>query len=621
MTAYYQKMFIRDTRDYLARLNPLLSRLESRTATGDDIDNAFRLMHSIKSEAAHLGKKSIADLAHVAESVLQELKEEPQYEGHLNRLFESVSRIEDTVSREGIASGDTPSSLHESGSSPAGRAEEKLAGFEVLNEFQLVLLREARDRGEYLYRMICEFEDPTEMLYPKAVLILNNLEQIVNVIRSFPDLSQGFEEENISPEYFFTTHRPEKDLFNAVKVDQVKRVFLTRLNWDQYLPDTTTRKSRDKAGKDDSQLIINRHELISIWFNYLKGKIHTQLTDQSIKGGSSGLTEVFDGIDQALQATRFVPFETIFHDLPEIVSHSAAEQGKDARCLLQGGEQLLESCFVPRLRGPLVQLLRNAVSHGIEEPAARLKEGKSPRGEVTVRYQRSDKEIRIDIQDDGRGMDEKAIRNKALEHGLDSSASLFRIITYPGFSTSEIISLEAGRGIGLDIVAEEIGRIPGATVSLENRENQGVRFCISIPVEASVRKIYFARYKRHTIAVDGTVFLEHEKPEKTGFRDDGDGRVRYRGCPVYTCEGYLFWSDNFVSEDTLIKIRNSREDYYLLVDKLLFSESFPADLFVLSEAEGGEPLSQLSIGGLKTGISFLSSDDLLNLKNPVMQNE
>ena len=218
-------------------------------------------------------------------------------------------------------------------------------------------------------------------------------------------------------------------------------------------------------------------------------------------------------------------------------------------------------------------------------------------------------------------MDEKAIRNKALEHGLDSSASLFRIITSPGFSTSEIISLEAGRGIGLDIVAEEIGRIPGATVSLENRENQGVRFCISIPVEASVRKIYFARYKRHTIAVDGTVFLEHEKPEKTGFRDDGDGRVRYRGCPVYTCEGYLFWSDNFVSEDTLIKIRNSREDYYLLVDKLLFSESFPADLFVLSEAEGGEPLSQLSIGDLKTGISFLSSDDLLNLKNPVMQNE
>jgi two-component system, chemotaxis family, sensor kinase CheA len=613
VTAYYQKMFIQDARGYLERLNPLLAKMESGSAGIREIDEAFRLMHSIKSEAAHLAKKGIADYAHIAESVLQELREKPGDTIHLDQLFKAVAEIEKTVTADG-SSADNPLLSGENQKNHVQKDTDHSRNRSVkLKKFETLLLREARDRGESFYRMICEFDDQTEMTYPKSVLILNNLEQLVNVIRSHPDVSVPFEGHEISPEYYFTTNRPEKEFFDAVKVDQVKRVFLTRLDWEQFLVDAAPRGSREKAGKGDSLIVVKWKELIALWYNYLRGKLQCYMVCTSGDESCQTFASVFDEMGDTLQNTRYVPFETAFQDFSSIVQRSAAEQGKDARCVIQGGHQLIERWFVSRLRDSLVQLLRNAVSHGIEEPSTRLKAGKSPRGDVNVLYQRDEKEIHIFIQDDGRGIDEKSIRNKAMELELDAAAPLLNIITSPGFTTSEMISLEAGRGIGLDIVAAEINRTPGASIRLESKENQGARFCISMPVEISSRDIYFARYKQYTLAIDGTVLLEHVKPQQGEFHRNEAGRVQYRGCPVYTCEGYLFWSEGFSSEDTLIKIRDKQTAFYLLVEDLLFKETFPADLISLSEERGEVPLSQLSIGDQETEIRFVHSDKLDNL--------
>ena len=413
MTGKLESIFMRDAAEFLRGLDPLLARLESGSAQAGDLDEAFRLLHSIKSEAAHLQKSKIADHAHRAESVLQELKGDITDSGHLNQLFLTVGALR-TLVQEALKGAEyqeeSEELSEESGSGGSDEGERPL-----FSDFELTLLAESRDRGEYLYRMVCDFDEDTEMKFAKAVLILNNLEQQVNVIRTDPELSGLSVSDFSSVSYFFSTHIPETELFKAVSVDQVRRVFLSRLAWEQHLPDTAFAAPGAGTQRGDS-VTLSQYQMNLLWFNMLRGRIALRRMDLS--GGDPRRIELesaLEGLDEALQGSRMLPFGTLFADLPAVAQQTAEEQSLEVRCEIEGRDLFLERWLAHKVRDSLVQLIRNAVSHGIEERSIRLKAGKSPRGEIRIRYERTSGHLRIIVNDDGRGIDEGEIRRTATE--------------------------------------------------------------------------------------------------------------------------------------------------------------------------------------------------------------
>lgn len=599
MTSNLETIFRKDTRRFIASLEPLLARFESGKADREDLDEAFRLFHSIKSEAAHLEHTSIATLAHRAESVLQELREDFENTSYLNQLFTAAAGIAEAISQELGESDEEEGEAEEASMKPVLSPD----GESPFGEFELLLLSESRDRGEALYRMICDFDPETEMKYIKAVLILNNLEQQVNVIRTLPDLTEQPGEELTRVGFYFTTARPEGELFTSVNVDQVRRVFLSQLPWEQHLPEEP--ESSETRLLDSTEAVsLPADQLNQVWRCVLQARL------RHARGADEELRDSIAALDQALQQTRTLPFGSAFADLPATVQQSAEEQGKEARCEIQGKEIPIERWLARRLRPGLVQILRNALSHGIEERNERLVQNKSPRGDIKLSYERKEDALLFRISDDGKGIDEAFVRSRAAEAGLDAGGPLLDILSTPGFSTSPDASMHAGRGVGLDVVSQGVGSITGAELSVEPMTGGGTLFTVRVPVKSASRVLQFARHKERLVVFESASLVERELPKQAFFARDTDSRVNYRGLPVYTCDGYLFWIDGYPEQEELLLMESGEERFYLLVDELLFEEEFSPDMLEFTQQEMS-PFSFLRIGGVPLEAEYLRLNALI----------
>jgi two-component system chemotaxis sensor kinase CheA len=153
---------------------------------------------------------------------------------------------------------------------------------------------------------------------------------------------------------------------------------------------------------------------------------------------------------------------------------------------------VLKSAPRRQVKEMLIQIVRNAVYHGIESPEARVAKGKNETGEIELSVQKEGDAIRISLKDDGKGLDFEAIRRKAIEQHILSEAEaggpedrnrLLQIIFAPGFSTADTANAHAGRGIGLNMVQHRIHEL-GGTIKVQTALNKGTAFIVSIPLSA-----------------------------------------------------------------------------------------------------------------------------------------
>ncbi len=217
-------------------------------------------------------------------------------------------------------------------------------------------------------------------------------------------------------------------------------------------------------------------------------------------------SRVASELQQGLMRTRMVPFETQVPFLRRLVRQSADELGKRAQLYVDGAQGEMDRNLLERMKAPLEHMLRNALAHGIETPAERTSIGKSGEGNVRIEVAREASEVLIRVSDDGRGLDREAIRHKAIERGLihvDSPLSdrdLFGFITETGFSTADNISKLAGRGVGMDVVANEIREL-GGSLSIDSEQGQGSRFTIRLPFTLAVTQAIMVRLGEAIFAV------------------------------------------------------------------------------------------------------------------------
>jgi len=211
-------------------------------------------------------------------------------------------------------------------------------------------------------------------------------------------------------------------------------------------------------------------------------------------------------LQEGLMQTRMVPFQRHTSRLARIVRQAASDTNKLAELVVQGGSSEVDRQVLDTMLAPFEHLLRNAVVHGIEPPAERRKAGKPETGRIELTLRREGSEVLIEVADDGRGLDLDAIRRKAIEQGLIadkqqiSDNEAVELILRPGFSTAHELTQAAGRGVGMDVVDNEIKKL-GGSMRIESEQGRGTRFYIRLPYTLAVTHALIVTAGEETFAL------------------------------------------------------------------------------------------------------------------------
>jgi chemosensory pili system protein ChpA (sensor histidine kinase/response regulator) len=214
------------------------------------------------------------------------------------------------------------------------------------------------------------------------------------------------------------------------------------------------------------------------------------------------ITELQNG----LMRTRMVPFQRHVQRLARIVRQAAADTGKRAELTVEGASGELDRQVLERMLPPFEHMLRNAVVHGIEKPEARVQRGKPDTGRILLELHREGAEVMVRLSDDGGGMNLKAVRDKGQALGLIapgqtiSDEDAMQLILEPGFSTAGAITQQAGRGVGMDVVATEIKRLGGA-LHMETKAGEGTVFTVRLPLTLAISHALVVRTEEEFYAL------------------------------------------------------------------------------------------------------------------------
>ncbi len=232
------------------------------------------------------------------------------------------------------------------------------------------------------------------------------------------------------------------------------------------------------------ELVLTRNQLL---------EMVRRLQDSEFKVPLQRLSNITGELQEAVMKTRMQPIGIAWKKLPRIVRDLGVELGKKIELEMTGAETELDRQVLELIKDPLTHMVRNAADHGMETPAERRAAGKPESGRIRLSARHEGGHIIIVVADDGRGLDVARIRARALKEGLASEADLERMsashihnfIFVPGFSTAAAVSSISGRGVGLDVVRNNIQEIGGA-IDLRSVPGEGTSFTIKIPLTLAI---------------------------------------------------------------------------------------------------------------------------------------
>jgi two-component system chemotaxis sensor kinase CheA len=250
------------------------------------------------------------------------------------------------------------------------------------------------------------------------------------------------------------------------------------------------------------------------------------------------------GVSTQLQETimdvRMLPIRHVFERFPRLVRDLARQQGKQVELVLQGEETRVDKAVIDELGEPLVHLIRNAVDHGIEAPAARAARGKPATGTIVLSATQESNQVVITLVDDGAGIDAAAVRRRAVERGIVgadealSERDAIQLIFTEGFSTARTVTDVSGRGVGLDVVVQSMERLNGL-IEAETIPGAGTKFTLQLPLTLAIITVLMVEVAGETYALPSGAVVEslrYAKADVTRLGGRDTLRVRDRIVPL-----------------------------------------------------------------------------------------
>jgi two-component system chemotaxis sensor kinase CheA len=330
----------------------------------------------------------------------------------------------------------------------------------------------------------------------------------------------------------------------------------------------------DRVMSGVSDMVLARNELAR--------RLREASGDVAVDGAFERLSGIIAEMRDAITRTRMQRIENLFIALPRMVRDLSAELGKQVLVDIDGGDVELDREMIEMIRDPLTHIIRNAVDHGIESPAERIKAGKREIGLLSVSARQSGNQILIEIADDGKGIEAAKLVEKALANGVIepevakrlSRTEQLALIFEAGLSTAKEVTAISGRGVGMDVVRSNVERI-GGVVELDSTPGKGTRMILRVPLTLTIIPALTVSIGAQHFAIPRSAIEEIVRANGSSVtleRVGGAGiaTIRGRRVPEVALADVLGLPSEIRDEDrTLVVLRPAGGDVYALaVDRI-----------------------------------------------------
>jgi two-component system chemotaxis sensor kinase CheA len=466
--------FVTETNESLDVVDVELVRFEQEPNNAKILDNVFRLVHTIKGTCGFLGLPRLETLAHAAEALMGRFRDgAPVTTDAVSLILETIDRIKQILD-----------SLAREQREPEG-ADEDLIG----NLSRMVEGLAAEDAQHTVGHLVDQvLERP-----------------LTSGEDSLDDLERAFRATPVDPPQprskppAAEAEAPESGTMGGqsirVAVDTLERL-MTMV----------------------SELVLTRNQLLEIVRRH---------EDSEFKAPLQRLSNVTAELQESVMKTRMQPIGSAWQKLPRIVRDLCHELDKQIDLEMQGADTELDRQVLDLIKDPLTHMVRNSADHGLEMPAERRAVGKPERGRIRLAAWHEGGFIIIQVSDDGRGLNLERIKAKALANGLATAgeidkfteAQIYKFIFVPGFSTAAQVTSISGRGVGMDVVRNNIDQI-GGTIDVRSVPGVGTSFTVKIPLTLAIVSALIVQAGGSRFAIPQLAVVE-----LVGARNGGDHRI------------------------------------------------------------------------------------------------
>ena len=441
--------FKAETEEHVQKINDRLLQLEKRPGDQSLLETLMREAHTIKGSSAMIGYKRIADVAHVMEDGLEKALE--------------------------------------------GKVKLEKAHFDVLFK--------CADAIPLLIEDKVTWKDTGV-----------NSPFVVELCKEIEDVFQG------KPPKEAADHKPKKPGVKKVKEEPVASIPEPKPIIPAPFSEESIRvdiRKLDKLMDLSGELLISKIHLDELSKNlFSKAETHAQIREdcgvliQELNKVDNSIDFIAKGLEDEILRLRMISVSYLFGTFPRAMRDLANEKGKDVQILIKGEETELDKAIIDEMKEPIMHILRNAIDHGIEPPDERVAKGKPRTGTITLTASQQGSQVVIDISDDGRGIDTEKIKREAVKRGFIAEGKVkdlvdeqvYSLLFIPGFSTSETVTEVSGRGVGLDVVRENISKLKGI-VEVDSKPGQGSRFILKLPLTLGITESLFVACGNETFSL------------------------------------------------------------------------------------------------------------------------
>ena len=341
----------------------------------------------------------------------------------------------------------------------------------------------------------------------------------------------------------------------------------------------------DKMMNMISELIIAKNSFIHI-SEKLNLDYNLPEISKEVKQVGAYINRISDELQNAIMSIRMVEIKTVFQRVPRVIRDIAHNTGKKMELHIEGENTEIDKTIIEIISDPMLHLVRNAADHGIEPPAERLAKGKPETGRITLRAYNKNKNVYIEIEDDGKGIDADELKKKAVQKGFISSAEaekmsrsqLLNLIFLPGFSTAKQVTEISGRGVGMDIVKSNISKINGS-VMIESEVDKGTKMIIQLPLSLAVSHGLIVTASGDSYIIPLDYIVETVKIKRNSIHSFNGKCFSYFRGNVIRVEwlSRIFQTgdrDDGPEELNAVILSNGEENFAIVVDRLKNEQEF-----------------------------------------------